>query len=581
LQAKARRRRFARLRLRMHARRAARLRLDGEFVAPPEPLTIGTVPRGLELMAGRFLLAGHYVNAPQTAPWDLPAAQPAFEMALHGFEWLDDLAALGDDDARQTAQTWTFEWLTRFGRGRGPGWEPELAARRLTRWINHALLLLDGVDSDRRRRFMRALMQHAVFVARTWPLASGPEARIEAVAGLIQAALQLEGMGHHAAPACVALGRQCDAHIDAAGGIVTRNPEVLLEVFTQLTRAASVLSQAGVTVAPPHVSAIERIAPTLRALRHADGGLARFHGGGRGAEGRLDHALAASGVRGTRQSGAAMGFARLSGGRTSVIVDAAPPPPTAVSHAAHASTLAFELTSARRPVIVNCGAGHPFGPEWARAGRATPSHSTLGIEGVSSSRLGSGGLLGGAEMPPLTDRPRHVGVERLSEGYATALRLSHDGYRPTHGLTHLRRLDLSADGRALMGEDTLGAMSAADRKLFARVVAATRLRGVRFMIRFHLHPDVEAALDPDGRSVRLDLRSGEVWHFRHEGDAALSLEPSVYLQRGRVRPRATSQIVLTGIVAEYPGQANWTFEKAAATPIATRDVAHEDIPIEA
>ena len=27
---------------------------------------------------------------------------------------------------------------------------------------------------------------------------------------------------------------------------------------------------------------------TLRALRHADGGLARFHGGGRGIDGRLD-----------------------------------------------------------------------------------------------------------------------------------------------------------------------------------------------------------------------------------------------------------------------------------------------------
>ena len=581
MRARTGKRRFAGLRLRALAWRTTRLRLDGDFVEPPEPLTIGTVSRGLELLAGRFLLAGHYVNAPQLSPWDLTTPPPAFEAALHGFEWLDDLAALGDDAARHTAQGWTFAWLARFGRGRGPGWQPELAARRATRWINHALLLLDGVDASARRRFMRALLQHAVFVARSWPLAAGPQARIEALSGLIQAALQLEGMGHHAAPACVALGHQCEAHIDSGGGIVTRNPEALLEIFTQLTRAASVLSQAGVTVAPPHIAAIERIAPTLRSLRHADGGLARFHGGGRGAEGRLDHALAASGVRGARHSGLAMGFARLAGGRTSLIVDAAAPPPAFASQAAHASTLAFELTSARRPVIVNCGTGYPFGPEWARAGRATPSHSTLGVEGVSSSRLGGGGLLGGADMPPLTDRPSHVGVERSDERYATALLLSHDGYRPTHGLTHLRRLDLSADGRALMGEDTLGAMSVADRKLFARAIAATSLRGVRFMIRFHLHPDVEAALEPDGRSVRLDLRSGEVWLFRHEGEATLSLEPSVYLQRGRIRPRATSQIVLTGIVAEYPGQANWTLEKAAATPVATRDFAHDDIPIEA
>ena len=48
---------------------------------------------------------------------------------------------------------------------------------------------------------------------------------------------------------------------------------------------------------PAHLLAIERIAPTLRALRHSDGTLARFHGGGPGREGQLDQALAASGIR--------------------------------------------------------------------------------------------------------------------------------------------------------------------------------------------------------------------------------------------------------------------------------------------
>ena len=83
-----------------------------------------------------------------------------------------------------------------------------------------------------------------------------------------------------------------------------------------------------------------------------------------------------------------MGFARLSGGRTTVIVDAASPPGGAAGGLAHASTNAFELTSGRRPLIVSCGSGAPFGPDWRLAGRATASHSTLAVEGFSSSRLG-------------------------------------------------------------------------------------------------------------------------------------------------------------------------------------------------
>ena len=78
----------------------------------------------------------------------------------------------------------------------------------------------------------------------------------------------------------------------------TRNPEELLEVLTLLTWAVRALTEADRAIPEPLAAAIDRIAPALRALRHADGGLARFHGGGKGMEGRLDQALAAAGVAG-------------------------------------------------------------------------------------------------------------------------------------------------------------------------------------------------------------------------------------------------------------------------------------------
>ena len=44
-----------------------------------------------------------------------------------------------------------------------------------------------------------------------------------------------------------------------------------------------------------------------------------------------------------------------------------------------------------------------------------------------------------------------------------------------------------------------------------------RLKGVRFAVRFHMHPDVDARLDMGGTAVSLALRSGEIWVFRHDG----------------------------------------------------------------
>jgi uncharacterized heparinase superfamily protein len=543
------------------------------FVSQPEPRSIGMVSRGRQLLAGNYLMGGFLVEAPGVPLWDVTPPDRAFAEAAHGFAWLDDLAAVGDAAARARAQDWTRGWIARFGRGTGPGWSADLTGRRLIRWINHAPMLLAGLAEADQAAWWRAISRQTVYLSRRWATAAPGLPRFEALCGLIVAGLALEGMGGRAERAIAALARECAREIDAEGGIPTRNPEELLEVFTLLIWAAQALSEAGRIPPPEHRAAIERIAPTLRALRHADGGLARFHGGGRGLEGRLEAALAASGVRPRPRAGLAMGFARLAAGRTTVILDAKAPPEGRASVAAHASTLAFELTSGRRPVIVNCGHGAPFGPEWARAGRATASHSTLAIEGFSSSRLGKGEQL--ADRAQVTEA-RMTGVRLTGSVAGHGITLGHDGWSATHGLTHVRALDLSADGRVLSGEDTLGAITGAERARFDAVMSALRLQGVRFAIRFHLHPDVEAELDLGGTAVSLALRSGEIWVFRHDGAAELTLEPSVYLERGRLRPRATRQIVLSGVVTDYAFTAGWTLAKAQDTPLAVRDLEPDD-----
>ena len=561
---------------RCHARLSTRARSASAFVSSPEPRTIGSFARGRQLIAGTFLCAGSLVEEPDKSIWRLPPQGAAFDDEIHGFGWLDDLAAVGDMAARKRAQDWLADWIALYGRGGGPGWTPDLTGRRLIRWINHALFMLNGPEEGFSTRYYRSLGQQTIFLSRRWHSASAGLPRFEALTGLIYAGLALEGMEDRVDPAVRALARECADQIDAEGGIPTRNPEELLEVFTLLNWAGSALAEAGRMAAKDHLAAIERIAPTLRALRHSDGGLARFHGGGRGVEGRLDHALATSGVKSGAPRGLSMGFARLHGSRTSLIIDAAKPPNGPGSWKAHASTLAFEMTSGRRPLVVNCGSGVSFGADWRRAGRATPSHSTLCIEGYSSSRLGPRRRIGGAEREVLLDTPRDVRVQFVTEAEFQGIIAGHDGYLQTHGLTHIRRLDLSNNGRSLSGEDTLAAIEKSDEKLFEKALDRSNLQGVAFQIRFHLHPDVNAELDMGGAAVSMALKSGEIWVFRHDGAMTLTLDPSVYLEKGRLNPRATKQVVLSGVTVEYATRIRWTLAKAQETPNAVRDLERDD-----
>ncbi|PCH75227.1 MAG: heparinase [Rhodobacteraceae bacterium] len=567
--------RKARFLNRFYARLSRRQNPATGFVSQPEPRSIGSFARGRQLVAGNLLFAGYLVDVPGMDLWEINAPDDAFDADRHGFGWLDDLAAVGDAAARGKAQDWLKGWVKTYGAGQGPGWSPDLTGRRVIRWINHAIFLLRGQDSEASNAFFTALTRQTWFLSKRWHAAAPGLPRFEALTGLIYAGLSLEGREDLADPAVRALAHECDTQINEQGGLPTRNPEELLEVFTLLTWAAAALHEAGRGAPPAHTAAIERIAPSLRVLRHADGGLARFHGGGRGLEGRLDHALAASHVKPHHAKGLSMGYARLSARRTSVIVDASAPPAGPASGNAHASTLAFELTSGRRPLIVNCGSGASFGQEWRRAGRATPSHSTLCLAGHSSASLGE--PVRGSGLETLIDGPTHVPVEMSEMTDGMRFQGGHDGYNRKFGLTHARTLELAFDGRGMAGEDMLLAMEDADKRRFDAAMDANTLGGISFDIRLHLHPDVDSAIDLGGAAVSMAQKSGEIWVFRHDGQFELSLEPSVYLENGRLKPRATKQIVLSGRAMEYATRIRWTLSKAQDTAIAIRDLNRDEI----
>lgn len=489
--------------------------------------------------------------------------------AMHRFGWLDDLAALGGPAARDLAWRWIDEWIGRH-EGPGEGWSPNILSARIARWFGHAAWLTQTPPRpERRALFLRSLSRQTRWLARHWSGAA-PSERPQVLAALIAAETALDGAPAQSARRAAAMGRAAAEAVGPDGGIGARAPEALLELFCALVESAELLGQ---HVTSPHRDAITRIAPVLRGLRHVDGGLARFHGGGRGAPGRVERALAQA------PRGAAaplpMGFARLASGRSSVIIDAAAPPEGPGATMAHASTLAFEMTVGRRPLIVNCGSGLRHGPDWRRAGRATPSHSTLCVEGRSSARLDQ--TPDGRET--LRDGPREVLTHRFDAERLQRMEASHDAWRKAFGLTHDRRLALDRGGAVLVGEDLLTTLGPPDERAFEAASRAGRHPGVGFAIRFHLHPDVVAESDPHGTTARLTLRSGEVWELSHDGGARLSLAPSVYLENSHPDPVPTQQVVLSGRAMAYATLVRWSLVRMGDGVPAPRDLWRgEDAP---
>jgi uncharacterized heparinase superfamily protein len=174
--------------------------------------------------------------------------------------------------------------------------------------------------------------------------------------------------------------------------------------------------------------------------------------------------------------------------------------------------------------------------------RTTAAHSTLVVADTNSTRILEAGGLGRGVAEVISKR------QESEEGQW--LEASHDGYVRRFGLLHTRRLYLSPNGADLRGEDRL---EPAGRGL-------VRARSVRFDLRFHLGPGVEATPTADGSGALLKLPQGRVWGFKAIG-GKVAIEPSVFIDAEGALHR-TAQLVISGETTRREAVIAWSLKRS-------------------
>jgi len=331
---------------------------------------------------------------------------------------LRDIRAAGNPAARERALAIVDEWIRRHASRRGIPWEPHVTGRRLMSWIANASLLLDGVDPTTYERTANSLGDHLVHLSAAWRHAPDGYPRLLALTALVLADLCVAGHERHLREIEVDFAAELDRQILPDGGHVSRNPGVLVELlldFLPLRQCFAVRSRTPPAALDPAIGGMMRM---LRFMRLGDRALARFNGMGATPTNSLATVLAYDDAAGTGQPHApASGYARLERGQTIVIVDVGPPPPLELSAEAHAGCLSFEMTSGQMAILVNGGCPGPADQDWRATARATASHNTVCVAGVSSSKLVRHGLLERLVGGPPIRYPDHVAA-RIDDGPA-------------------------------------------------------------------------------------------------------------------------------------------------------------------
>ena len=537
-----------------YARTAKNFVQAEQFISTPGPLSIGNTLVADKICQGEFFIFGNTLQLEDKVIWEHSLKNIENCEDLHGFTWLDDLAARGDNAAIEIAQKWIFSWIEKYGSGSGAGWTPNLTGKRLIRLIHHEEIILHELSEKKISIYFRFIYKQANFLSKRFYKTNEINMNFEAIVGLIYCGLYVEGFDSFITVATEYLSRECRDKIDEDGGILSRNPEELLEIFTYLVWVAHGLHDADWTPSQAHIDAINRIAPTLRHLRHTNGNLCRFNGSLGKYSGELDRYLFLSGNKKKTTKVLKMGYARLEGGRTSIIQDAGSLPNLFQSNLAHASVLGFELTHGRQPLIVNCGSGANFGRDWRKAGRATQSHSTFCIKGQSSAKLTRSLSYNSKLTDFLSQGPTEVVTSKSKVTGGTELTVSHDAYASKFSVNLERKLELSDNGEILIGNDQIALLSTRDR---SKEISSDDLE---YEVRFQFHSEVTVQI-LDNDVVKINSKYAGAW-ILEALNLTPSIQPSYYFSEGNSSPIPTKQVVFSTKFNDFLKQVRWSFVKS-------------------
>lgn len=507
---------------------------------PPPPLP-GSRARGEAIVSGKLVCAGRALQS-ERPDWFDPENSLAASIELNSFDWLDDLAAVGSEQAQMRGRALVEDWISANPRWRAGAWDPEPAGRRIAAWLAHAPFLSRG-DGDRLGpMLLESACRQARHLSRCWGKAPSGVPRLAALKGLVYA--HSCGLLPESRIGAVArnLGAEIRSQLLDDGFHASRSPSAQFESLAILVDArAAIVAAIGQT--PKSIDrAIDQLAPALRFFRHGDGGLALFENSNFGDPRALDEVLKRAQSPAPPPDRAPLaGFERVSADHTLVFFDDGTPPAPGFDAHAHAGTLSIEISSGRERIIVNCGAGPRDESDWSLALRATAAHSTLTIEDTSSSEPVPGKMI------------RRISSVKASRDEADGnvwLEASHEGYVRLFGFVHVRRLFVAADGRDVRGEDSL---------VPAAGVAPSQ--SARFALRFHLHPEIQASVIQNGAAALLRTPSGQAWRLQIAG-AILDISESVsFAVRGSAR--RAEQLVAAGTAGSTGVSIKWALKQIA------------------
>ncbi|WP_140984263.1 heparinase II/III family protein [Asticcacaulis tiandongensis] len=522
------------------------------FIAAPHEIRPTNALLGRAIMSGRFTLAGARMSTQGSGdPWNRPSPTRAFAIELHRFAWLSPLMTQGDDGAKEALRLFLL-WERTFRKWTPFVWAQEVLARRLINLSLFARRMAIFATEDEVQILAQSMAAQARHLSRLsdHPAWFAQKAVALTLTGCALSGRIGDGFRHKGLKLLLkALKRT----LLPDGTPATRNPLDGLNLLYDLLLVEDGLNQRGETLPEEVETAIERLSRFVRTLSHPDGSLCAFQGAEALHEDQIAPALLRENNRPVAPAALPHSlehgrYHRLNGRSLSVYVDTGEARSGALGYGACDHPMGFEVSGGRDKLFV--------APGWSP--QQSDRHEFRMLNAANGLQLNDAVIL-----TPVTGRfgellhfalhgPHYrIRSRRVeAEDAGSLLEMEHDGWRSQFGLKHERRLYVDIARDELRGEERL--LSIDPKREQAQLP--------NYTVRFILHPDVQASLARDKKSILLRGLSGRGWWLRHDAREAVIEEGAVF---DKGAPRKTTILALRGMCRpDGPTRVRWKLSPA-------------------
>ncbi|ESQ80826.1 heparinase II/III family protein [Asticcacaulis sp. YBE204] len=522
------------------------------FIAAPHEIRPAVATTGKAMMAGRYTLGGARMSIQGSGdPWNRPSPTRSFAIELHRFCWLRHLLTQGEDGVKEGLRLFLL-WEKTFRTWTPFVWSQEVMARRLINLSIFARRLAAYASEDEAQILARSMAEQT---RQLWRLPRHLAWYTQKATALVLVGCVLSGhVGDRMRKKGLRiLPKALKRAIMADGSHASRSPQAGLELLYDLLLIEDALNQRGLAIPEYLEVAIERLSRFVRTLSHPDGSLCAFQGGesvdGDSVAPALLHEdkrpLALSNLPLSLEHGR---YHRMLGRSLSVFVDAGEPKPGVLGYGACDHPMNFEVSGGRDKLFVTPGWSSSQSDQHGFRVVSASNSLTIGEGVILSPITGKFGELLHFTLEGLRYRIRSRRIE--SDDSGSLLEMEHEGWRPQFGLKHERRLYVDPGRDELRGEEKL--IPVEPKKELAA--------SAPYALRFLLHPEVQASLARDKRSILLRGPGGRGWWLRHDAKEVV-IEESAVFDKGL--PKKSTTLCLRGICRlDTPTRIRWKLSPA-------------------